>query len=184
VNASASAPALSIVAAFSLWLSGVCAYAQDAAESTREARDALLEMWPGEYDLTEEMLVAGEERDARIGALPQQRVQYVVRPAQIPWLGTHVLFAEEFPYDDPSNVRRRVLLVLEAATPNDGDVRVRQFTLKAGATHNANLSRDDVESLEGCDLWLIREGNQFRGGTRGVDCALRVARRGAMLTTR
>lgn len=150
----------------------VLAPAQSSSGLPLDPRDALMDTWSGAYDLTEELLVAGDDRDARIGAAPAQRVQYVVRPAQVPWLGTHVLYAEEFPYDEPTNVRRQVLLVLERATPVDGDVRVRQFTLKPGAQHDPPRSIEDIESLEGCDLWLIRAGNQFRGGTRGAGCVV------------
>ncbi len=166
------APLRSAALALALVLAPIFAGAQPSATAPSDVRAALMDAWSGEYDLTEEILVAGDDRDTRIGASPAERIQYVVRPAQVPWLGTHVLYAEEFPYDEPTRVRRQVLLVLEVASPLEGDVRVRQFTLKSGPQHDPPRSRDDVESLEGCDLWLIRSGNQFRGGTRGAGCTV------------
>jgi hypothetical protein len=140
-----------------------------------DPRDALMALWPGEYDLTEETVLAPEDRDARIGAATSTRIQYAVRPVQLPWLGTHVLYAEEYLYDDPANVRRQVLLSLERTSPEEGDVRVRQFTRKVQprpTEETLPLARDELETLAGCDLWLIQEGEQFRGGTRGTSCSV------------
>src|SRR5205085_8573892 len=64
---------------------------------------------------------------------------------------------------------RRVLLSIEPAAA-DGTLRVRQFTRKAGTGSPAILTADGVESIAGCDIWLERDGNQFRGGTRGRQC--------------
>jgi hypothetical protein len=102
--------------------------------------------------------------------LEQQRIQINVRRVQVPWLGTHVLYVEEFPFDQPFESRRRVLLSIVAAPEKDGALRVRQYTRRSGAGSAATCSADDVESLPGCDLFLRHEGGQFRGGTRGRNC--------------
>jgi hypothetical protein len=62
-----------------------------------------------------------------------------------------------------------VLLDIEAAAA-DGSMRVRQYTRRAEAPSDGTLAPADVESMEGCDLFLVREGVQFRGGTRGRRC--------------
>jgi len=122
------------------------------------------------YDMSQE-LVAGSEVESPLAPMvEQQRIQIHVRRIQLPWLGTHVLYVEEFPFDRPFESRRRVLLNLEPEPSADGAVRVRQFTRKADAANNASLTPEDVESLPGCDLFLKREGAQFRGGTRGRSC--------------
>lgn len=129
-------------------------------------RDALIELWPGMYDMSEER-VGGVASDALLAPmLEQQRIQIDVRRVQVPWLGTHVLYVEEYPFDQPFEARRRVLLSI-AAPEADGALRVRQYTRRDGAT---TISADDVESLPGCDLFLKHEGGQFRGGTRGRKC--------------
>lgn len=122
------------------------------------------------YDMSEQ-LVAGVAADSPLASMhEQQRVQIDVRRVQLPWLGTHVLYVEEFPSDQPFEARRRVLLSIEPVPAADGALRVRQFTRKSGAAGAATLSADDVESEAGCDLFLRREGGQFRGGTRGRRC--------------
>jgi len=121
------------------------------------------------YDVSEE-LITGEPRDSPLASLTEQeRVQINVRRIPLPWLGTHVLYVEEYPYDEPFERRRRVLLSIEAPQA-DGTLRVRQYTRKASAGNSTGLSADDVETVAGCDLYLVRDGAQFRGGTQGRKC--------------
>jgi hypothetical protein len=133
-------------------------------------RDALAQLWPGMYDMTEELLAGFEAQVPLVPLVEQQRVQINIRRIQLPWMGTHVLYVEEFPYDRPFESRRRVLLNIEPEPGADGTLRVRQYTRKASATNPATLTADDVETLVGCDLYLRQEGGQFRGGTRGRKC--------------
>jgi hypothetical protein len=143
--------------------------AQVASPSLSAANefDAVTTLWAGSYDLTEEV-IASRDADSPLGVLTdQQRLQINVRRVSLPWLGTHVLYVEEYPHDEPFEVRRRVLLSLEAS--RTGEVRVRQYTRSATA-NSSTLTAADVESLPGCDLFLHREGGQFRGGTRGREC--------------
>jgi hypothetical protein len=122
------------------------------------------------YDMSEE-LVSGAAQDSPLAPLTDQaRVQINVRRIQLPWLGTHVLYVEEYPYDEPFELRRRVLLSIDPEIAADGTLHVRQFTRRADADNASTLTQSDVESVPGCDLYLRREGGQFRGGTRGRDC--------------
>jgi hypothetical protein len=139
-----------------------------------DTRDLLAELWTGMYDVSEE-LIAGEPHDSPLGALvEQERVQIEVRRIALPWLGAHVLYAEEYLYDEPFEPRRRVLLSIEPPQA-DGTVRVRQFTRRPGAASKSTLTADDIESMPGCDLLLKREGGQFRGGTQRRLCLQRDA---------
>jgi len=122
------------------------------------------------YDMSEELII-GAAQDSPLAPLTDQtRVQINVRRIQLPWLGTHVLYVEEYPYDEPFELRRRVLLNVEPEVAADGTLRVRQFTRKTDSANPATLDQADVESIAGCDLYLKREGGQFRGGTRGRAC--------------
>lgn len=127
------------------------------------------------YDISEE-LITGEASESPLAALAeQQRVQINVRRIPLPWLGTHVLYVEEYLYDEPFERRRRVLLSIDPPDAQ-GALRVRQYTRKADSGNPATLGADDVESLPGCDLFLKRDGGQFRGGTQGRQCLQRGAR--------
>jgi CpeT/CpcT family (DUF1001) len=145
-------------------------WASAAPPATVNERDALTQLWSGMYDMSEE-LVTGAAQDSPLAPLTEQtRVQVNVRRVQLPWLGTHVLYVEEYPYDEPFELRRRVLLSIEPAIAADGTLHVRQFTRKADSENSAALSAADVETVAGCDLYLQRQGGQFRGGTRGRGC--------------
>jgi hypothetical protein len=144
-----------------------------AAALAPDERDALAQLWTGMYDMSEE-LISGHAGDSPLAPLAEQeRVQINVRRVEVPWLGTHVLYVEEYPYDEPFERRRRVLLDLLPPAA-DGTLRVRQYTRRAGAANSGTLTREDVESVEGCDLFLAHEGAQFRGGTRGRNCLEKV----------
>jgi hypothetical protein len=83
-----------------------------------------------------------------------------VRRVPLPWLGSHVLYVEEYLYDEPFERRRLVLLSIEPPDA-EGTLRVRQFTRRLDAAGAGELTADTVESSEGCDLWLKRDGEQF-----------------------
>jgi hypothetical protein len=160
---------------------GLCAPLR--AQQVPDERDVLTDLWSGLYDISEE-LITGEAGESPLAALTEQeRVQINVRRISLPWLGTHVLYVEEYPYDEPFERRRRVLLSVEPVAA-DGTLRVRQFTRKADAGNPTALTADDVESVEGCDLFLRRDGGQFRGGTRGRGCLRREAREALWLDYR
>jgi hypothetical protein len=141
-----------------------------AAEPEVNDRDALVQLWSGMYDMSQELVAGSEVVSPLAPMVEQQRIQIQVRRIQLAWLGTHVLYVEEYPFDRPFESRRRVLLDIESEPARDGALRVRQFTRKPDAANNTSLTSDDVESLPGCDLFLKREGGQFRGGTRGRSC--------------
>jgi hypothetical protein len=148
-------------------LASVCGAAAGAAV---DERDALTELWSGMYDMSEELII-GAGQDSPLAPLTEQsRVQINVRRIQLPWLGTHVLYVEEYPHDEPFELRRRVLLSIEPDVAADGTLHLRQFTRRADSANPATLTAADVESVPGCDLYLKREGGQFRGGTRGRGC--------------
>lgn len=135
-----------------------------------DERDALAQAWAGMYDISEQAL-AGFEIQAPFAPLVREhRVQVSVRRVQLPWMGTHVLLLEEYPYDQPFEARRRVLLNIEPKRAPDGSLHVRQFTRRSSVSDPADLDREGVETMPGCDLYLRRIGAQFRGGTQGRHC--------------
>lgn len=136
----------------------------------------LASWWPGIYD-TSEQLVFGRAGDATRAEGSELRVRTIVARIEVPWLGEHVLYTEEFLHDEPERLRRQVLLRL-APNPGGG-VRVRQYTLRdplavqhlhRSPRRIAGLRLDDLEAIPGCDLVLRREVTQFVGGTEGNAC--------------
>ena len=151
-----------------------------AAGSTAGADvDALQQLWSGLRDSSEQVVVSN---DAGINSWPEsseRRVRAVVEPVDLPWLGPHVLYFEEFLHDDPDNLRRQLLVKLEAAEPPARGVRARLFTfvrprawihLQLRPSRLAALMSDDIATTSTCDLMFTREGDQFRGATIGHRC--------------
>ena len=94
------------------------------------SREALAQLWTGIYDITEE-LVATDAPDSPLEPLTDPRADQRATRGRCRGCGTHVLYVEEYPYDEPFELRRRVLLSIEAETGAEGSLRVRQYTRKA-----------------------------------------------------
>ncbi|HEY6924544.1 MAG TPA: CpcT/CpeT family chromophore lyase [Steroidobacteraceae bacterium] len=141
--------------------------------------DSLEKLWTGLHDSSEQVIVSG---DTGIHAWPEsseRRVRAVVEPVVVPWLGSHVLYLEEFLHDDPDNLRRQLLVKLEPAVPPSHAVRAHLFTfakplvwvhLNLRPNLLTALGSDDIATSPACDLLFTREGEQFRGTTSGHRC--------------
>jgi hypothetical protein len=141
--------------------------------------DRLAKLWPGLHDSTEETVVNGDRGLVAWTEGVEHRVRTVVAPIEVPWLGAHVLYLEEFYQDEPDQLRRQVLLQLEPQGPPEAAVRVHLFSF-ARPLRWIHLDRrpqlvqklrdSDVVASAGCDLVLARDGEQFIGGTVGHGC--------------
>jgi hypothetical protein len=141
--------------------------------------DSLEKLWSGVHDSSEQVVVSA---DTGITAWPEsseRRVRAVVEPVAVPWLGSHVLYYEEFLHDDPDNLRRQMLVKLEPTEPPAHGVRARLFTfarprawihLNLRPNLLTTLASGDIATSSACDLLFTREGEQFRGTTNGHRC--------------
>jgi hypothetical protein len=171
-----------------LWLAGAAlALAQGALPATappsaypsQAAVAALVASWSGVYDDVEQVIF-DERGFSPLVTDDNRRVRTIVSPVDVPWLGPHVLYLEEFLQDDPEDPRRQVLLWL-APEPSayTSTVRVRQLTFREPGRWRRlyehqelvkGLRSSDLVSMPGCDLVLTRAGGQFSGGTVGRGC--------------
>jgi hypothetical protein len=154
------------------WLAG--AGAADASDVA-----ALERVWSGARDSSEQVVMSLERGAALWSDASERRVRTIVAPVSVAWLGAHVLYLEEFIEDDPQKPRRQLLLQLEPVTAEPHAVRVRLYTFASPSrwTHLnyrpplvALLARGDIVPSAGCELLLMRAGDQFRGGTQGRHC--------------
>jgi hypothetical protein len=141
--------------------------------------EVLQQLWSGSHDSSEEVVVSS---DTGINSWPEsseRRVRSMVAPVALAWLGTHVLYFEEFLHDDPDNLRRQLLVKLEPAEPPARGVRAQLFTflrppawvhLYLHPNRLAQLSSADIATTSACDLLFTREGELFRGTTTGHRC--------------
>jgi hypothetical protein len=157
-------------------------YAVSAAASTLDQitpADALMRLWPGVRDSSEQTVVSPDQTPLALDDDEPVRVRTVVSRVNLPWLGARVLYLEEFLHDQPSVLRRQLLLRVETETVGARRARVFPYTFKNGERWQrlnlspqllARLKPADIQPTEGCDLVLNQEGDQFRGGTTGLDC--------------
>jgi hypothetical protein len=155
------------------------AFALAAGATAGTDVDSLEHLWTGVRDSSEQVVVSN---DIGINSWPEsseRRVRAVGEPVELPWLGTHVLYFEEFLHDDPDNPRRQVLVRLEPAEAPAHAVRARLYTFnRPRAWVHAYLrpsmltalTSEDVAAMPACDLLFTREGDQFRGGVLGRRC--------------
>lgn len=143
--------------------------------------DALVQVWPGVRDSNEQVVFAEDEGlPTLLDDEDPVRVRTLVARVHVPWLGARILYLEEFLHDQPSVLRRQLLLRVETETIGVRRVRVFPYTFKNG-DHWRRLNRrpkllgelraTDIQATQGCDFVLHQEGDQFRGGTTGLDCA-------------
>lgn len=141
--------------------------------------EALEHVWSGVRDSSEQVVMSADAATPAWPQMSERRVRTIVAPVQIPWLGSHVLYLEEFLQDDPEHPRRQLLLQLEPARDGSRSVHVRLLTfanpqqwthLNFRPGRMAELVWRDVVSSAGCDFTLSHSGDQFRGGTRGDQC--------------
>ena len=125
--------------------------------------DSLEQLWSGTRDSSEQVVVSN---DLGINSWPEsseRRVRAVVAPVALPWLGTHVLYFEEFLHDDPDELRRQLLVKLEPAEPPAHGVKARLYTflrprawvhLHMRPSLLAKLTSSDVATSSTCDLFF------------------------------
>jgi hypothetical protein len=139
----------------------------------------LMRWWPRLYDTREQLLYTDAPGLTLRPEGSERRMHTSIARVSVPWLGPTVLYLEQFPHDDPQNLTRQLLLVLEAERGVSHGVRVHQYTFRRPAHFAAldrrpgrlaQLTRGELDTLAGCDLHLVRSGNQLRGGTLGQRC--------------
>lgn len=164
-----------MVALLAVWAAGAAAAAADSSEVA-----ALARAWTGVRDSSEQLVTSLDNDAAHWRQTNERRVRTIVAPVAVAWLGTHVLYLEEFLEDDPQDPLRQLLLALEPAADGTPAVRVRLYTLAhphrwTHLNHRASLAAsitlEDIVPSAGCDLTFRRAGDQFRGGTVGRRCA-------------
>jgi hypothetical protein len=140
---------------------------------------ALERLWSGVRDSSEQVVMSSEPGDIAWPQQSERRVRTVVAHVNVPWLGAHVLYLEEFLEDEAEHPRRQLLLQLESARAEAHAVHVQVFGFVQPAhwTHlnfrpqlAGALVWSDLTSAPGCDFILTRAADQFRGGTRGDQC--------------
>lgn len=106
------------------------------------------------------------------------RVHTIHKRINMPALGEHVFYVEEYKNHDPSDVIRQRIVVFSTGG-KDRTIRMQQGFFKdaktvLGAHHNPGkvqrLSNSDIFFLDGCDVTWKRVADQFEGAMQPKAC--------------
>jgi hypothetical protein len=151
--------------------------AASAAKETRQDKEvaAVLNLWPGNFDNREQVQT---NADMSRPSSAHVRIHSAIRRVEVPELGQHILYVEDYRDNDPTALLHHRLYVLAADDLAKG-VRITQFRFVnspdyRGAINDLGrlsaLTRADVLEQRGCDIVLRRDGDEFTGGTYPMTC--------------
>lgn len=141
------------------------------------ARDLLIltDWFEGEFDNEEQIWF--HHRSGADGE-PPIRIHTIHKRVNMPVLGDHVFYVEEYRDHNPANIIRQRLVVFSSDLEENA-IRVKQGFFKDAASivggHHSpekieNLSEDAVWFMDACDVFLRRDVDQFEGGMKAKAC--------------
>ncbi|MEQ8734162.1 MAG: chromophore lyase CpcT/CpeT [Rhodospirillaceae bacterium] len=138
----------------------------------------LMEIWPGNFDNREQVQFDADmgKPDYESGA--HLRVHGQVSRVDLPQFGEHILYVEEYKNDDPKDIFRQRLYEL-SADESENAIRIKLHFFNdeekyLGAHDDPSLlqglTRNDTTTIQGCDVFLRRDGASLTGGMKPGDC--------------
>ena len=168
-----------------IFLTAQLAFGAMADDSAILDKDlAHLMTWlPGVYDNQEQVYFEDEQDIA--DTLRHGRVHTVLKPVNLPCLGAHVFYLQQYVDDDSAQIDRQRLYVLNPDYERNA-VKMQIYTFNAAElwvdahldpTQLAQLTMDQVQTVPGCEVLWQRKVNQFLGQTQRHACPDRSAER-------
>ncbi len=149
--------------------------------------ETLLSWFEGRFDNDAQVFFAedfGVPEEARPG-----RIHSIFRPVELPGVGEHVFYVEQYSNADPSEIYRQRLYVFSPAYET-GEIRLdilapRDAEAIRGAhldpARLAALTADDLIAYPQCAVFWTFQENQFVGATRQGECRVDSQRSGRPL---
>ncbi len=157
-------------------------------QALQEADFATFLSWfEGRFDNDAQVLFADEfgvPEDSR-----HERIHSIFRPVDLPALGDHVFYVEQYSNADPSRIYRQRIYVFEPVF-DTGEIRLdilapREPEALVGAYQDPSrlngLTREDLIAYPQCAVYWTRRENQFVGETRRGQCRVESRRSGRTL---
>jgi len=145
----------------------------------RHARDlVILTTWfEGQFDNDEQLWFEQDYRWQGNESDKHRRNHATHIRLDMPKIGEHVFFVEEYLDNDPENVWRRRLVSFDSHA--ERGLRLKLYFIKDNSIFESanpldtikNYDLDDVSDLPGCDIWFVREGEQYKGMMEPQACA-------------
>ena len=141
--------------------------------------ELLMQWWSGEFDNNEQIVRQSGGGLSQPIFEPHFRVHSHYQRVELPELGDHVLYVEEYKNNNPNELYRIRLMSLHTDVASNG-IRVQMYSPKD--QQSLAGSHTDLEKIKagpmdqwqphnaGCSVFLTYEGTQFRGGMRPRAC--------------
>jgi len=143
--------------------------------------ERLMSMWPGEYDNNEQIVRQSGGGLSEPVYTPHFRIHSHFMAVELPALGKHVLYIEEYKNNDPKELYRIRLLAL-VVSPADNGITGTLHSFEdqdalVGAHSNPALLTERVVAetrkfSKNCELVIHYENGQFIGGMQPKRCRI------------
>ena len=143
------------------------------------ARDILIltDWFEGEFDNEEQRWFY--TRNGGEGEPPHRRMHAIHKRLDLPHIGEHVFHIQHYLDNDPNNVMRQRIGIF-ISEPEERAIRMKQgFYRDNDKTRDAHLdpskvadlTEDDIFFIEGCDIFWVREADQYVANMKPKACA-------------
>ena len=159
-----------------------------AAGSLQQDLEDLLSWFAGEFD--NHLQVIEEEEAESPPEQPHEWIHSIFQPVELPALGEHVFYVEQYTDGDPAKIYRNRLYTFSV----NADEQAIQLTIHSFADPKAvegahldpsklaGLTADDVRSISGCEVYWKREAaDRFIGSIPDGACRVVSQRSGKTL---
>jgi hypothetical protein len=169
---------LVLIVAMAAGASGAAAQGHSKADLNAQLK-LLMEWLPGDYDNHEQIVRQSGGGFSPATDKPFHRLHTMFRRVNMPAVGEHVIYVEEYRDDDPKKLTR-VRLYKFTVEEKLGAIRLHLVNpLKPEALQGAHADLKRVEALTAkdwrvdrdlCDVFINWEGGQFRGAMKEKSC--------------
>jgi hypothetical protein len=155
------------------------ASAQEERPMDPNARDILIltDWFEGQFDNEEQRWFF--TRNGNEGEPPHRRLHAIHKRLNLPQIGEHVFHIQHYLDNDPSNVMRQRIGIF-ISEPEENAIRMRQgFYKDNDRARDAHLdpskldglTRDDIFFVDGCDVFWVRDADQYVANMQPKACA-------------
>ena len=166
----------STLIASTLLLMGVpqLTFAADAKDQFTRDIKILTNWFEGEFDNSEQLWYENFEAANVPMELRAERIHTTHVRLDMPDVGEHVFYVEEYIDHDPSNIIRQRFVIFESDL-DEHAIRMKQGFIKEGAKFYGVKNLDkikfrNVSFLDGCDVFWHRRANQYEGQMKTKAC--------------
>lgn len=170
-----------LLSTFIIYTSTLCSSHAAYAKNDPFARDLIIltNWFEGEFDNEEQIWFENYPEQLKQGEEKHPRIHTMHRRINVPEIGDHVFYVEEYVANDPAQIVKQEIVTFRS-DPEAGGIRMQVGRLRnaknaQGGYHfpdRLNLKKSDISfaSNTNCDVLWRRDAAQFEGRIRDKKC--------------